>query len=234
MIQEFDLIYFCGSEPVSKIIRKLTSKKMRARKGKRVEYEDVWSHVAIVVSRNVLDIEELKPEELYVIESTMSGSKGDGVCNISGEGYFGVQLRSLSELLERYQDITQKAKGKKIGVARMSTIARAGFSAEKIRPVLTAFWKNVWSNQRYDFNPISLLGSMYTPFRPIRSAVEKIINTDEYLFCSELVATILRVCEIIPETINPKNVLPMDLVGYSEEENEQVLYGVFEEIVLLE
>ena len=66
----------------------------------------------------------------------------------------------------------------------------------------------------YDANCWSLLSSIIPFLRPKRDHIEQFLNTDDWLFCSELVAEIYVKLGIFPDTVDPKNVVPMDFIGY--------------------
>ena len=95
IIFPLDIILFRGTDGVSDLIR--------------VVEQDVrgcgdFSHAGIIVTRELLpNLTKLEAKKLYVMESTMSYPLplvSDGPPNIlTGKGYFGVQIRDLSILL---------------------------------------------------------------------------------------------------------------------------------------
>lgn len=96
-IKPFDLIFFKGGEIISKGIR-LIQKTMLGIENKK----DVWSHVGIVVTKELFDDPRILPNKLYISESTLSGKLADGIKNIDNKAFFGVQIRELDLLVQKY------------------------------------------------------------------------------------------------------------------------------------
>lgn len=90
-IQTFDLLLFRGYDPVSDAIA--------AVERCFVGYNE-YTHVGIAVRGG--DLPGTHRGALYVWEATMSGPLGDGVMNIDGEAFLGVQLRDLDDVVEAY------------------------------------------------------------------------------------------------------------------------------------
>lgn len=232
-LQPLDLIFFKGNEFVSRGIVYLTKRQQKRKmtkiktKEKEKELCSKWfSHVAMVISSDLYDHESLKPRKLYLIESTMSGKKNDNVNNIDGKSFFGVQIRSLDEIIHEY---TKDPKDPRI--IACSYMKNNPFRENKdserckeMRILFTSWYDFYWKDTKYDANPISLLASMYTPWRFLRCLVEKISGTEKWLFCSELIAEILRILKILHEDTNPKNVIPMDFLGYDVDHEIPLLY----------
>lgn len=216
MVQPLDLIFFNGPH-VSKAIRVLQKRKISKKKRKDNKDKEVvgWSHVAIVISAELVNDARLQAGKLYVLESTMSGDKNDGVMAINGESFFGVQIRDLDELVAAYTKPGDDTHD--VGVAFAD--AELGLWNDKelrvyLRTVMTSWLQHSWEGRRYDWNIISLGGSMFPTLRPLRDLFEKIFNTDGWLFCSELVFTVLQVLGQYDVKFDARNVLPMDLLGY--------------------
>jgi hypothetical protein len=79
----------------------------------------------------------------------------------------------------------------------------------------TAAYESV-AGRLYDSNCYSLAASMFECLRPCRPCAESM--SDDWLFCSELVATINVSMGIFPPTVEPKNVCPMDLIGFDRDD----------------
>ena len=87
----------------------------------------------------------------------------------------------------------------------------------------------------YEMDFISLFAAMFPSLRSLRDFRDniftklystlhnyKIINNNslspaDWQFCSELVATIYKEFDIIPNTVNPKDVVPIDFFGCDED-----------------
>jgi hypothetical protein len=218
MVNPLDLVFFNGPH-VSKAIRtlqkrKISKAKRKARKGLNEEEILGWSHVALVITSDIVDDARLKPGKLYVLESTMSGDKNDGVNSIEGHAFFGVQIRDLDELVAAYTHLGDDSHDVGISFAEQRHHSWNDTGArDRLRITMTS-WIHHWEGTRYDWNIISLGGSMFPALRPLRNAFEKVFNTDGWLFCSELVFTVLQILGQYDEGFDPRNVLPMDLIGY--------------------
>jgi len=211
-IRPLDLVMFKGGDFVSDIIRYLEKKK-----GSKISssgyktVSDAFSHVGIVVNRYILDDPRLEYGKLYIWESTMSGRLTDGVYNIENESYLGVQLRDLDDVIRAYDsdENTQIAfcpiKEEFLDIwIENECILKQRFT--------TLFIK--YNGIRYDANFYSLASSMFKCLRPMRDNVEDITGTKMWLFCSELVAMIYKELGFFSENVEPKNVVPMDFLGY--------------------
>jgi hypothetical protein len=220
-ILPLDLIFFNGSEFVSKAIRCIQRRQMRYT-GKRTPTSPeckVWSHVGLVVTRELYDDPRLEPGRLYVLESTMSGSLGDGVPNIDGGGFLGVQIRDLRALVRHYTDPDEPRL--EIGWARLrdNPFARAR-AIERFRChiLFTSWCKLRWEGTPYDVNLISLGGAAFQHLRPVRALVARFARTGGWQFCSELVFRVLQVLGVYSEHYDPRNVVPMDLLGWDADD----------------
>jgi hypothetical protein len=209
-IQPLDLILFKGSDFVSDIIR-------------LIEYVDLdsnwaeqYTHSALVVTKELLNDDRLEDGKLYVWESTISGKLGNGVKNIDGKSFLGVQLRLFDDVIAAYDEPNN---------TRVSwcQLNNNPWLIESNRPELSAKFKTIFDQYngiRYDLNIFSLVSSFFKRIRPLRKTVEKILHTDKWLFCSELVALVYKDLAILPESVNEKNVLPVDFISGVDEDKE--------------
>jgi hypothetical protein len=191
-IRPLDMIFFRGGEIVSKLIGVM--ERFTVGSGE-------WTHVGIVVNDALLPDYKLDPGCLYIWESTFSSKYLGGDIGILGTegGYFGTQLRKLDQVIPAYLE----KRGTKIAWAKL---ARNPWADETNRSsIIKKFSKlfKLYNNVRYDYNPVSLLGSMVKPLR----------QDNDKLFCSELVALIYVKLGILPNTVVPSSVIPMDFFG---------------------
>lgn len=145
-LDNFDLVLFHGTGIVSKVVSKLSSAKLddRARSiSNPVDRPDYYTHCGLVIRPNLFpkDNPLSRYRELYIFESTMSGSEeresnkaktpiGRDLVNRSGshgpppvgasKGFLGVQLRPLREVLEAYT----LNPSTDIGIARLTANVR--------------------------------------------------------------------------------------------------------------
>lgn len=205
-IAPLDLLVFRGGDFVSKLIGTIQTK---------VTGTGEATHVGLAINRKVCPALRVDDDDLYVWESTMSGSLNDGVLNAeTGSATFGVQVRRLRDVITAYT----AADSADIGYAAL--INRPAPSQERMIELY-----NKYNGRRYDANPLNLLGAAFPRLRRLRAALEK-IGTDQWLFCSEFVASVYIDLGIIVDEsdgvidgriIDPKNVLPVDLLGADTE-----------------
>ena len=88
---------------------------------------------------------------------------------------------------------------------------------EKIVNVWFTDYFNMINNTRYDANAYSLFASVFKCLRKRRDAIERMLGTDDWLFCSELVAHVYKTIGIFPAEVEPKDVLPMDYIGFDSD-----------------
>jgi len=197
MIRPLDLLFFRGEDVVSETIIKIESliDKMKV---------PLFSHVGVVVGKSILNIPELKDGVLYVMESTCSFSYPKGghpVPDIYGRRKLGVQIRPLDDVVKNY----------------VGTIYHGSLMHDPMVRDILPFWEK-FRNGMYDGNPISLLATIIPCLRPIDREVVVVENTifsgeKPFVFCSELVAYLLIDIGLIPSSIDPAIVTPIDLLG---------------------
>ena len=212
-LKPLDLVMFSGGEYVSHLI-KFMEKNLLERPNEPNNGVDpgAFSHVGMVVTSDILEHKQVLPGKFYVLESTMGGPLSqDKVLNIMGKSKFGVQLRDLEELIPSYLS----SEGSAIAIARLkpeySTLCRD-------KTLFTSVFKK-YNGRTYDINPISLAASLLKVCRCIREPMEEMTGTNNWLFCSELVAQVYIDMGVINNSINPKNVVPMDFVGFETDKN---------------
>lgn len=212
-LRPLDLLLFSGGEFVSKFIKHVEIKQLKQKKGVPVE-PGAFSHVGLVVTSEILDHELVLPGNIYIWESTMGGALGDGVMNVEGETFFGVQLRDFDALVPIYDAPNDT----NIAVAHL--LVNPLDTTPDIKKKFTDVFHK-YNGVLYDINLLNELGSIFGGCRKIRDMIEDVIGDDEWLFCSEHVATVYQDMGIFPPTVIPENVVPMDLVGYERDTDTQ-------------
>jgi|GEM_PF-3675564 len=225
-LKSLDLIFFKGDHFTSNMISFLQKKAfMDATKDnlkdvisfKRIE--DIYSHVGVIIRPcEVLDITtinnlNLNPDKLYVWESTLNISSK--VKNVQGKNFFGVQLRDLEKVIEE----NDHHKNTRVAIAPIKKDKREKIKFDDAFKFKFTNFFNTHNNTIYDANPVSLCSSVNTCCRPYRENFENIFNTDDYLFCSELVAKLFISLNLYSKNINEKDVVPIDLLGYDVDDN---------------
>ena len=214
-IRPFDLVLFRGKDYISDLIRFVQGKVLP--EFSSAEYSissDAFSHVGIIVTSEILDDDRLEDGKLYIWESTMSGNLSDGVPNIRGETYLGVQLRDFDKVVEGYDEDPDT----RIAIAHISSVF-FNEDYESLKGFFTRIFHK-YNGTRYDANPVSLASGISPYFRPIRENVENLLGTEDWLFCSELVAVVYQELGWFSHNVEPKNVVPMDFVGRDGDSEE--------------
>lgn len=213
-LESFDLVMFAGPDFISDYIRYMQNKclKKESTAGYKV-YPGEYSHVGMIVKSDILEDENVKPGEVYLWESTMSGRLSDGVPNVQNKSYLGVQLRDFSKVVVGYDKPIET----KIAVCKLKPEFRPEITPE-LKQEFTQYFQRV-NGTRYDINPISLWSNAWLKLRKIREITEDFFGTEDFLFCSELVASVYTHFNILPKEINPKNVVPMDFLGFDVDTN---------------
>lgn len=218
-IKPFDLICFRGDEFVSKTISKIQ------------EYyfgNGEWTHVGLVITSDIIPFKNSKPNTIYILESTMSGNFGDTVNNEeTGLGKFGVQIRRLDKVIDNYikNDIT------KIGWCKLinNPLEKQNNEIEieyndrinKLKLDINDFY-NIHKEDKYDYKIITMFKTIF-PCINKNKYIRKFFHTDNKYFCSELVAEIYRIIGIIPKNIDPEEIAPIELLGYTNNNLEQIV-----------
>lgn len=222
-----DIILFSGSDFVSKMIQFLQKKKL----GK-----GIISHVGIVINKELMPhIEGMEKDKLYIWESTSSVELplvADTVPDISGKGKFGIQIRDLQEVIIGYNH--QEKASVYWGKLRNNPwrkkdnehIDEYKKRRKKIKWLIKECHE-IYGKSHYDASVLDLLSSLYPTLRPLRNMklwiLKKITNKRKRdvckskFFCSEFIAILYKTLEIIPNYINPSNVVPVDFLGYDKD-----------------
>lgn len=200
-LRPFDLVLFSGNDFVSDTIKYLEYKQLR-----KPEADD-FSHVGMIVTDQILNHPLVQPGKVYIWESTMSGKLADGVPNIDGRSFLGVQLRDFDEVIKAY-DVPNDTR-----IAYASLKQNPLDSPADVDIIKSGFTElfNSLNGTLYDLNCLSLLGALYPCIRPCRNCCMCRCNSD-WLFCSELVATVYKRFGIFPQRVRPENVVPVDFL----------------------
>lgn len=213
-IKSFDIIFFKGNDFVSKTILKLE------KHGNKIPESGGFTHVGLCLKYDILkyipELEGLINEDtVYVWESSISGELGSKVYNIYGETFLGVQLRNFDELIVSYDDADDTAIA--IGSIKNNPIK----DKENIEELGSRFREifNRYNGCFYDANCCSLCSTVFKCCRGAARKSEKVLNTEDWYFCSELVASVFRDMGIINKDIDPKTVTPVDLCYFSGDQD---------------
>jgi hypothetical protein len=139
--------------------------------------------------------------KLYVFECT--DPKEDGVPNFNGKHFTGVQLRDLDAIVLHYDCFEDS----ELAWLRMHDDVRPDIDPEALERVVERY-----RGREFDWNPLDLFGTVYEKVRPWRNLFER-THSSKKLFCSQLVALVLRDLGVIASDIEPLDVLPCDFLS---------------------
>lgn len=234
----FDLLAFRGGELISKLISVLEQHQLGCGEFSHVgmvvtaEILPKWT-VGPTTTR-------LVPGKLYILEATFSikiGNIVDGIPDIiTSKGCLGVQLRDLAEVVPRYitSQLTRVALCRLINNPYEARANETREALELRRKLLVHRFRSIFESyygRPYELDIVGLLGSIFPCVRPIRDVREAIYRKlysilhrygiaeescgpSGWQFCSELVANVYQSLGVMPATVDPRNVLPMDFFGY--------------------
>ena len=221
-IKPLDIIAFKGSEFVSDLIAKMQKKVLNP------DLEKMYSHVGIVVTREILNDPLLEPGKLYIWEATIAGKLGQNVYSLHhpDSEFLGTLIRPLEELLLNYN------KNNNAYYAWCPLTTYPVFS-KLFQMKFTRLFQR-YNDRKYDANPVSLFAALFKVCRPCRNSLEKKLGTENWMFCSELIAQVFQDLEMIPSTVVPNNVVPMDLLGFDNEYGDQnVPFNLIRDIIAI-
>jgi hypothetical protein len=203
-LRPFDAVFFKGDAISSQIIKTLGNTK------RRTNTQIGFTHVGVVITSEIITHDNILPHKKYIFESIINAKSSKSVKDINGKLFSGVQIRNLEEVIA-YRDKSNKTQVA-YGILLNNPIDTQPISQLKER--FSDFFVKYYMKS-YDFNPYSLVSSAYSCLRPCRDVVEAICNTKDFYFCSEIVALLYKHMGVYPETVNEKDVLPID-ISYSE------------------
>lgn len=199
-IRPLDLLVFYSGDLISVAVAKVQAK---------VTGADV-SHVGIAINRKACPALQVLDDDMYIWESTISGILNDGVFNAeTGRVTFGVQIRKLRDLIIAYS-------AKKTSNIGHAALIRPVTLTLQLRQKMCALYER-YNGQKYDLNPVNLLSAAFPSLRGVRKALNAVgIGGSGWLFCSEFVTQVYMELGIIRCALNPKNILPADLLSLSD------------------
>lgn len=207
-IRPFDLILSRDGQFASKIIR-------AAQRHRLGDKGDKFSHVGIVVSSDILNSNHVKPGKLYIWESVVGGNLpgGDGVKDINGRSFFGVQLRNLETLVKSYG----KKSGTDIAFIKCRENPLDKMELADIKTKFTNIYDR-YNHRFYELNPVSCMSAIFPWARRFRPYAEKLLSTEDLYFCSELCFRVLQEFGVYDQKHDARNVLPIDFLKGVDED----------------
>lgn len=231
MISPLDLILFRSKDPISGVIRMVEG----------IEYKELppdreFSHVALVVTSDLLpSVPFLTPGRFYILESDWTYGYSPDV--ETGYGKFGVQIRDLIDVMKSYMytySIKNDPSVSNTTDAYLDNIQKGNkyilHPLEGNAVALLRLKSNPWNTNRnmcirvmkdvydtyghrgFNLNPIDLLSSVFPTAKIYRNKGETIGG----IFCSEIITIAYKSLGIIPASIDPRDLSPMDYLFLSD------------------
>ena len=193
-----DLVLFKGGDYVSDFIR------FAEKKSAKYNVKKDYSHCGIIINKQVYNDPDMQEGKLYILESTMSGRLGQGLTDIRGKTFLGVQIRDLEQLIPAYA-------GKKtyISVGTLRSHPFEVYGKKRAKEIVTSFIrKNEY--KVYDYNPLVLGSSVCMCLRKPKKVLCD--DPEKLIFCSEMAAMLYRDLGLLPSQLDCENVVPMDFI----------------------
>ena len=215
-IKPLDAIFFKGTELVSKSIIKF--QEIVLGKGE-------WSHVGLVINKSIMPSLNVKDDELYIWESTISSDNSlitnDPTLDAeSQKPVFGVQIRKLSDVIAN-----SNKNGVELGYAKLldNPIDKKDTESEDeykmrlyiIRNKLNALHKRYY-HRTYEINICRLFAALLSCCFCCRSSC---CIGKRWKFCSQFVAIVYQNLGLLSNKFDAAVIVPQDLAtpAYSEE-----------------
>ncbi len=216
-VTPLDTLTFHGADFVSDTISMLEQ---------GTEGSGAATHVGLAMSREWCPaIKKIAGKDMLVWESIMSGPLNDGVMNVeTGKTKFGSQFRNLHDVVKAY---TAKPKGN-IGLAKLKNnpCVKKDNETDKeflkrkkqLKSKLNKAYKK-YNDRTYNLNPLDLFSAIFPALRPLRDlddeTLGKLLGTDDWLFCSQLVAVVYKDLGIAAGDFDYRDASPVDFLSHS-------------------
>ena len=172
----FDLIVFKSPSIISSIIT--TTQELMFPNN-----ESSWSHCGLIITHDLLDYLNIKYKktDTYIIESTISGTLFDNIHDINCNSTYGVQIRSLNEILDSSNIIAVYKLKNKIDLT------------PEIKLKIKDYYLTI-KDYKYNFDYTLMIKNLVPIF--IRRNIFKENNKDSF-FCSQLCLEFYKILNLI-------------------------------------
>lgn len=224
ILKPFDIVLFSGAELVSSTIKLVQATQTNDEKEKKY---GLWSHVGVVVNTAVMDINNGKEGEWYVLEITASGAllMDETIDMMTNTGGIKVQVRNLQDVVKTY--------GGNVGHVALcenpivksvkETIEEHEKRILEIKKIVNNFY-NKHKDKSYQYNPIQLFSSVFSFLRPSRKVFP---ISKHWIMCSQLCAMLYQDLKILPQNLKSENVIPTDFV-FQDKDEIGIPYNLFQ------
>ena len=193
-----DVLLFAGGDFVSSAIRKIERVKLG---------NGDFSHAGLVATRDLIDDNKLVAGKFYTWEITMGGKLNDGVPDVRGKSFLGVQIREFDWVFDSFRGNLNT----KIAWCRLKNNPFNDPSCDR-QNLQTKATLLYYSTLDKPYESVCCcgcqLGSALFPI--FRKCVCR--TGDERFFCSEFVAYVLKYMNVLSADINPHDVVPVDFI----------------------
>jgi hypothetical protein len=228
----YDLLLFRGNDIISNTIATVETFEDGLPKNTTNNY----THVGLVIrgrdlmprqtDKDPTEKDWLCEDEVYILESTMSGDLAGTCTDVHGEAHFGVQLRLLSEVVIRYSQIPKAELAWCPLVVPLPSPAKETVRAEYEK----------YRGLSYDMSIVDLAACAFKPVRRLRdnTVFEHLRDAicywfwrtnradgagtgadnlpSRWQFCSEMVANIFKDIKLLSGDVVPADTMPCDFV----------------------
>lgn len=200
-LEPLDVVWFRGTWPESIFFEGLGQAKFS---------DGEWSHCALVVTTDLIDIENGDPDRFYLWEATTGDS--DTGPDVETKRYTsGVQVRDLVSIIDNYT----KFPGTRVGWSRLKlNPLKDKHRFPEISEILSKF-KQDHGRAAYDSSINSIAKSIHCNSCCLKccTCCTKDKNRDSAYFCSEFIARVYQVIRVLPEDLDAETVSPPALNG---------------------
>lgn len=205
-LQPLDMIIFRGNGWDSRAI--LLGQKLGLGSGD-------WTHMGLVMTTDIIPIQNGVKGQLYIWESVLSGSLGDGINNIeTDQGRFGVQIRKLDDVIGKYDMSTETKIGwcqllknplsRQLGDSDETYYLRRQSTIDKL-----VNFQQEHGDSVYEYNCFRMCLSVCSRSNNVKPSI---FGRSDRLFCSALIVTIYQSLGLIHLEIDATKIAPMELV----------------------
>lgn len=174
-----------------------------------------WSHAGLVITNDIIPIENGEDGKLYLWESTtIDGGEPEDVERKVGVN--GVQIRDLEQVINDYNDDIHTV----IGWSKLPNNPLDEKERKDVINKLRQFHLET-KGMLYNNIPTGLCTALFSCCGKVNDAQNSLCcdscNSNNRLFCSQLVAEIYRLLNIIDKKIDPRTFAPVELLDYVNE-----------------
>jgi hypothetical protein len=210
-----EIALFSGSRHFSKLIQYCQKRQLMDHVSSAKGYQcALFSHVGILVNSHIVPGERnLVPGYVYIFESAGADTK-----DVRGKHVIGVQLRDFRKILEHCIEINEK-------VAIVSLKATQNLTPDQINDMIgERSDKFILSTLGipYPLNVMKMVAAFNSKVRKVMNDMNQIHILPKTYFCSQLVADFLKFLGVLPDSVDPSSVLPMDFCGCDVDKNDGI------------